>query len=584
MPWVPIGLAAYRAAFYAYSQNPDVHISMRDSRVTYAATSRDNVSASYSVRVVSNHFPSRQVKYRITVENYEAADSAGKEGLWYSPAYFVVYHSPVMPQPFIQKNLAAPYVDGEGDPSMPSNDPVMEWIPSPVIVDTPMQYFVYRGSYTGEVHLPADETDTAWSHFIEVWVDDDILAAGGGSGGGGVSPAGDGRLWPLTPDWSEPVTEGLAWGTSVNVASATGVSVHEAYQLGPQRSFTFEAAAARRGDRQLADALLAGHRGAWLLPIFPDVQRLTSAVDAGDEYIPCRTDGFDFVAGGRAVLWASPTQWELVWVSEIDPAGLALSGALAGNWPVGTRLYPVRRARIQDGSEERLLTDRASRRKLAFDIAEPCDWPALESLPEYLTHPVLEARPDESEAPTASYARLRQGSNYPGAQPFAYDLADQALRAQSTAWKLVGRARHTWHRSLLYLLAGRATPVWLPSFAADLIPAAAVAGGSTALSVEWAGYTQLGKGRHNRRDLRIELVDGTVHYRRVTDAAEAGAIETLTLSAALDSAAIAPAQIRQVSFMALSTLAGDAVEITHVTDADGTATATHGWQAVVPDV
>ena len=35
----------------------------------------------------------------------------------------------------------------------------------------------------------------------------------------------------------------------------------------------------------------------------------------------------------------------------------------------------------------------------------------------------------------------------------------QALRAQSTAWKLVGRARHTWHRSLLYLLAGRATPV-----------------------------------------------------------------------------------------------------------------------------
>lgn len=391
-------------------------------------------------------------------------------------------------------------------------------------------------------------------------------------------------LWSLAPDWNEPVTEGLAWATSVNVASATGVSEHVSYQLGPQRSFGFEVAAARRGDRQLADALLAGHRGAWLLPIFPDVQRLAAAVGAGDGSIACRTDGFDFVAGGRALLWSSPTRWELLRINAIGPAGLTLVGTAAGSWPVGTRLYPVRRARIQDGSEERLLTDRASRRKLAFDIDEPCDWPALASLPMYLTHPVLEARPDKSEAPTASYARLRQGSNYPGSLPFAYDLADQALRAQSTAWKLVGRARHTWHRSLLYLLAGRATPVWLPSFAADLTPVAAIAGGSTALSVEWAGYTQLGKGRHNRRDLRIELADGTVHYRRVTDAVEAGATETLTLSAALGAAAIAPAQIRQVSFMALATLAGDAVEITHVTDADGTATATHGWQTVVPDV
>ena len=51
----------------------------------------------------------------------------------------------------------------------------------------------------------------------------------------------------------------------------------------------------------------------------------------------------------------------------------------------------------------------------------------------------------------------------------------------------------------------------LPSFAADLTPAAAIAGGSTALSVEWAGYTQLGKGRHNRRDLRID--DPCLHFQ-----------------------------------------------------------------------
>jgi len=392
------------------------------------------------------------------------------------------------------------------------------------------------------------------------------------------------RLWPLPPDWNQPVTEALSWGTAVAVASGTAASEHTSYQLGPQRSFSFEVAAARAGDRQLAESLLAGHRGPWLLPIWPDVQRLAAAVDASDTFVACATEGFDFAAGSSAVLWASPVRWEVVEVDAIDPAGLALAAAAAGSWPVGTRLYPVRRARIQDGSEERLLTDRASRRKLAFDIDEPSDWPALATLPNYLGHPLLEARQDESEPPTASISRLRQSISYPGCAPFAYDLPDQALRAQSTGWKLKGRARHTWFRSLLYALKGRAAPMWLPSFAADLLPAAAVAGGSTSLAVQWAGYTQLCKGRHNRRDLRIELGGGVVYYRRVVDAVESGDTEVLTLSAALDTDAIEAASIRKISFVALSTLAGDSVEIEHVTDADGLATSTLGWQSVVPDV
>ena len=574
MPWMPIS-DAHRCAFNVIAQNPDVQADIRNSRVSFALTSRDNGAAAYSLRPVRNFYPGRPLKYRVTVEDYTAGDSSDKEGLAYTPARFVVHDVSGQPALFQQGNEAAPWPDA----TMPSADPVAEFTPGVVIIDTPAQNFAYDAGYTGASPSPEAECDTAWTHLIEVWVDDDMIVPGGDGANGDA----DARVWPIPPDWNEAVSETLAWGTNVAVSSGTASSEHVGYQLGPQRGFGFEVACFRRGDRQTIDMLVAGHRGVWLLPIWPDVQRLAAALAAGEDAITCRTDGFDFVAGGKALLWAAPTRWEVLEIDAVESGGLTLYPAVAAAWPAGTRLYPLRRARLQDGAEERLMTDRASRRKLAFDIDEPCDWPALESLPLYFTHPVLEARPDESEAPTASYARLRQGSNYPGALPFTYDLADQALRAQSTAWKLVGRARHTWHRSLLYLLAGRAKPVWLPSFAADLIPAAAVAGGSNALSIEWAGYTQLGKGRHNRRDLRIELVDGTVHYRRVTDAVEAGATETLTLSAALDSAAIAQAQIRQVSFMALATLAGDGAEITHVTDADGTATATLGWQATVPD-
>lgn len=398
----------------------------------------------------------------------------------------------------------------------------------------------------------------------------------------GFVAAGD-CIWPVPPDWSNGVSESLAWGTDVMHASATAVSQHRTYQVGPTRSLAFDVAAFF-GERRIADMLLAGHSGRWKLPIWTDLQRLTAPLDGASITIPCNTEGLDFVAGGQALLFDAPNDWEIVDIDTVssDHLGLA-TGTMAARGP-GARLYPLRRARVRDRAEERYLSDEISRRRVTFDIDEPCDWPGLAAPTLYLTHPVLDVRPDESEDPSSSYARLRQAASYDGVRPLEYDLPDQALRAQQTRWKLFGRAERSWFRSLLYTLDGRRVPMWLPSFAQDLQPAAAIAGGGTALSVEWAGYTLFGVGRHNRRDVRIELADGTVHYRRITGAVEAGATETLTLSASIDAGAIEPSQIRQVSFMALSTLASDQVEIEHVTDVDGVAKATLGWQAVVPDV
>lgn len=392
------------------------------------------------------------------------------------------------------------------------------------------------------------------------------------------------RIWPITPDWNDRVTETLRWGTDVMHASANAVSQHVSYEDGPLRGLSFSVKVGRHGERQLADALLAGHRGRWLLPIWHDLQRPAGPIESGDTFISCTTEGFDFVAGGKALLYGAPNRWEIVDVDSIEPSGLGLVDALANDWPRGTRLYPLRWAREQPGSEENFFSDAFSDRQIGFTLDEPSDWPVLADPTLYLTHPVLTQRPDESEGLTQSYKRILQGVQYTGCRPFSYDLADQALRVQSTPFTLRKRARHSWFRSLLYTLDGRSTPMWLPSFASDLRPAAAIAGGSTSLSVQWAGYTQLGKDRHNRKDVRIELAGGAILYRRIANAVEAGDTETLTLSSSLDGASIAPERIRSISFLALATLASDNVEIEHVTDQDGTARCTLGWQAVVPDV
>src|SRR5690606_14380140 len=91
-------------------------------------------------------------------------------------------------------------------------------------------------------------------------------------------------------------------------------------------------------------------------------------------------------------------------------------------------------------------------------------------------------------------------------------------------------------RSLLYWLAGRYSALWVPSGMADLKLAADVGASDTTLSVQWCGYTVFGRQQANRRDIRIELVGGTVFYRRITDSAESGDSETLTIDSALGTA------------------------------------------------
>ncbi|MBS0218076.1 MAG: hypothetical protein JSR63_07800 [Proteobacteria bacterium] len=391
------------------------------------------------------------------------------------------------------------------------------------------------------------------------------------------------RIWPVPPDWSAGVKESLAWGSDVMQASGTAVTQHRSWRASPRRAFSFNVLADAQS-RRVAEMLIAGWNGAWQLPIWPDVQVLSATLASGATSIPCNTTGFDFVAGGKALLYSSVNTWAVVSIASIASGALTLSAATTAAWPAGTRLYPLRKARLRDNAQERQLSDDIGNRSLTFDISEFCDWPVLTGVTQYLGHDVLEKRPDEGEDPTSSFARLQQTVDYGGAFPVVADLPGIALRVQQTNWVLYGRPEHTWYRSFLYTRCGRTAPIWVPSFTADLKAAASIAGNSTTLSVEWAGYTLFGKGKANRKDVRIELMDGTVYYRRITNSVEAGATETLTLSALLRATAITPTQIRQISFLSLCTLAGDELTITHETDAEGLATSTTGWQAVVPDV
>lgn len=390
-------------------------------------------------------------------------------------------------------------------------------------------------------------------------------------------------VWPLTPDWAPGVRETLAWSTEIQQASATGVTYHLGRRLAPVRSFDFESPTGGQ-ERRVLDMLLSDRGGQpWVLPIFPDQQWIRAPYEAADTFLPCATAGFDFVAGGQALVYESVNRWELVTIDTVAPTGLGLVDGLVGTWSRGARLFPVRQARLRAGSRIMGLTDDVGLPRVSFIVDEPCDWPAALPGSTYLTHPVLENSRDFGDDGEVLYERLLPSTDNGSGLPYVADLAGVALRSTPHVWQLFGRAEQAAFRSLLYGLRGRQVPIWVPSWDSDLLPIATIDGGTASMTVEWAGYTLFGRQQPNRRDIRIELHDGTRFYRRITGSSVVAGNEVLSLSSALGQS-VAPRAIRRVSFMTLSTLASDEIQVHHFTDSDGHARSVAPWKAVVPDV
>lgn len=387
--------------------------------------------------------------------------------------------------------------------------------------------------------------------------------------------------WTVPPDWARPVRESLGWGTSPLRASATGVSYHPSLRETPARAFEFEVF-----DQGLpwrfADALLHSASGQpMLLPIWPDLQ-LVGPISSAASSITCATDGYDFVDGGLALLWAGVNLWEILEVATVGAGSLTLATPVSADWPVGTRLYPLRRGQVRNGLQETVRADDKGRRTVRFELREPCDWPAVAPAATYLGHPVLERRPDDGADEGGTYNRLMVEVSNGLGDPIDFDLAGVQLRGASCGWHLWGRVEQAQTRSLLYALRGGASPIWVPSWKQDLQLVASVGSGATTLTVEWTGYTALAAQQPNRRDLRIELLDGTVLYRRITASVDGGATEDLTINAALG-VAVTPGQVRAISYLTLS-VGPDTNELAHYTDADGHARINWAFTAVVPDV
>lgn len=388
--------------------------------------------------------------------------------------------------------------------------------------------------------------------------------------------------WLPRPDWSEGVIERLEWLTDV-LQSESMVEQRRALRTAPRRAFEADFIAEGR-ERQALDVALHGWSDrAWALPIWPDIQLLEQAVAAGAQYIPCETAHLDFTVGGLLMLRdESALGFEVAEISAINALGVSIARPLQKSWPMGTRLYPARTARLSEQPSLTRLTDRLSQLSARFLVLEACDWP--EALPStlYRSRPVYDTRPDETQDLSYGVQRNLLELDSTLAIPALLDAANLALTVQAHRWLEAGRAERSWLRSLLYALRGQQTAVWIPTHADDLTLAAPIAAGSASIDVQNIGYARYAKGRTGRKDIRIELWNGSVLHHRVLDAFElTDEVERLELDSA--PGAIATTDVLRISYLALCRLESDSTELEHMTDSQGVAACSLTFRGVRDD-
>ena len=358
-------------------------------------------------------------------------------------------------------------------------------------------------------------------------------------------------VFAFRPDWSAPIGERLAWRTDPLTARNAAQQTRQLSAQSPRRELSF-ALSVEAGDRQWFDTLAYAHgRGKWWLPVWTDGMALPAALAAGSSTISLDPAFRDFSAGGAVVLLGGAARdAELVEVAAIA-GGITLAAATLASWPAGTLVLPARKARLSERIEQAAFTDAFAYSQLAWRITEACTWAADDGAASYRSFPVLTLRPNTSR--DLSFAFDSGAEQYDaGAGPVeVFDWPGIPLPSQAHDWALSGRAAISAFRSLAYALQGKAKSIWVPTWLSDLTMVSSLGSSSTALQVAWRGYTAHLVDQPSRRDIRIELRSGAVHYRRITGASEiSSSIEQLTLSSSLG-VAIAPADVLQISFMAL---------------------------------
>lgn len=369
----------------------------------------------------------------------------------------------------------------------------------------------------------------------------------------------------LRPNWDFPLLERLEWLNEI-IESRAGIEQRIQLRKNPRRGFEYRLLAASDRERVMLENLLAGSQSRiFSMPVWIDAAILSSAVASGATSIQVNTANRDYAVDNLLALsYGLDVEWAEI--SALGATSVTIKSALVKAWPAGSKVVPVRSARLpQSNLSVNYGSDASADCLLRFSLED--DWliQAAVEAADYRALPVLLTRTNWSQDLDTSYARKVRDIDFQTGARAVDDLTDFGRVRRTHRVVLNGHAEFTAFRAWLQARSGRLKPFWQPSHQQDLKVVAAIASSQAGITVENTGYALNAGAKQGRRDIMIWTNAGQRYYRRIKAATDNGATEDIALDTALG-VTLQPGDIRMVSFMPLKRLDADAVEIAYQTN------------------
>ena len=392
------------------------------------------------------------------------------------------------------------------------------------------------------------------------------------------------NTWSYRPDWSEDYLDDYEWKT--DVLTAYNNSEQRIRLRGsPRRTIEYTAVAVEKLRQRLNMHLFGWQHRLWALPIWTDRRQLVIPANSGTQLLSLDTTETEFEVGELVIL--IDTTGLVVEAAEIaskSDTDLGLQLPLQYDWNETASVYPARVARLQAQQAYDQPIRQEARLLVRFRLEEPGSlWNASELGDTYRGYPVLvDLQHNWAERLSASVDhKITEYDFETSKSPSIEYEGDYPTVRFDISVPLSTRSAIDEFKNWLYARCGRLTGFWFTVPDASLTLNADIGAGSGTISIVHANYNLFGS-QPGRRDIRIELFDGTAYYRRILTVNVADeTTEFLGLDVSFP-VAISISQVRRISFMQFSRLEADRVGLSYITPT--VANCNFGIRGLVDDV
>lgn len=377
------------------------------------------------------------------------------------------------------------------------------------------------------------------------------------------------RVVPFPIDPSGFIRESYGYLTRI-ITSMTDTEQRAALREIPVRGWSFDFVLTQR-DMRIAQALNYGWSSRpFGVPIWYEETTLSAAVSAGDTVLPADVDlrAWDELA----LLWANAWTFEAVLISDITSNGLELGNQLLADWPAGTKLYPVRLARIDsrtvyqqrdlDHADASITFRGEDWRRLTTDPPPVPGYAGLASTTYQGREVLVHTTPNRGDQTAHEFLRPQFVLANPPGRARYNPRRDAARLGFEFRYVCEGRTAKHDLRAWVDAHFGALVPFWVPTYRRDLVITTDGEPSDQDLQVQPADYV-----RHqfpndaSRRHLAIYEAGSTPSlFRGVVSATEAADHEALVLDGTLG---VNVTSETMVSYLVLVRLASDSIEIEH---------------------